>query len=336
MKISLICAGQSDKRMIYDMANEEKDIHDMMFCGENTEYTWDEFNEYEDEYFTGTPCRNNYWLIKLDDEVIGTISHSYNDAKIENMELDIWLRSVKYTGKGYGTDAINQLTDYLIKRYDTKTFMMRPGKHNIGAIKCYEKCGFKITDDFNPADYYTADMSEWLDGDYGVDGTVNMVKKQWVLPAHIVGAGSWVRHPDGRVLLVKNPQRGWELPGGQVEVGETLTQGLKREVYEETGVDIEINQLASVRSNLAVRDGYNGVKTIPTVVSMTFICTYKSGEPRISGEHLDIGWFAESEVVNMVTEPIFLEVVNHLINFDGSIQYYAYNAKREIVERTII
>ena len=171
MEISLICAGQNDKRLVYDMANE-------IFGGDTTafSFTWDEFNESEDKYFSGIPGRNNYWLIKLDDEVIGTISHSYNDAVIENMELDIWLRSVQYTGKGYGSDAINQLTDYLIKRYDTKTFMMRPGKHNIGAIKCYKKCGFKITDDFNPADYYTADMSEWLDGDFGVDGTVNMVK----------------------------------------------------------------------------------------------------------------------------------------------------------------
>ena len=52
------------------------------------------------------------------------------------------------------------------------------------------------------------------------------------LPYHLVSACGLV-HRDGLVLLIQNPKRGWELPGGTVEQGERITEALKREVYEE-------------------------------------------------------------------------------------------------------
>ena len=49
------------------------------------------------------------------------------------------------------------------------------------------------------------------------------------LPYHLVSACGLV-HRDGLVLLIQNPKRGWELPGGTVEQGERITEALKREV----------------------------------------------------------------------------------------------------------
>jgi 8-oxo-dGTP diphosphatase len=61
-------------------------------------------------------------------------------------------------------------------------------------------------------------------------------------------AGIIVR--DGKILLVKRanePSKGkWSIPGGSVEWKETLTEALKREVYEETGIKIEVGRLAAV------------------------------------------------------------------------------------------
>jgi 8-oxo-dGTP pyrophosphatase MutT (NUDIX family) len=45
---------------------------------------------------------------------------------------------------------------------------------------------------------------------------------------------------DGELLLIKGPRRGWEMPGGQVEEGESLSQAALRETKEESGIDIEI------------------------------------------------------------------------------------------------
>ena len=70
-----------------------------------------------------------------------------------------------------------------------------------------------------------------------------------IFPTHIVAAGAMVTNEKDEVLLVKNPMRGWEFPGGQVENGEDLIQAVSREVKEEAGVDIKVISLAGVYSN---------------------------------------------------------------------------------------
>ena len=66
----------------------------------------------------------------------------------------------------------------------------------------------------------------------------------------IVGVGAVVLDADGRVLLVKRghePLKGeWSLPGGGVELGETLEAALAREVLEETGVTVDVGPVVEV------------------------------------------------------------------------------------------
>jgi len=67
---------------------------------------------------------------------------------------------------------------------------------------------------------------------------------------HPIPAVAAVMIEDGRILLVKRaaePSKGkWSLPGGSVEWGESLVDALKREVREETGLEIEVEKLAGV------------------------------------------------------------------------------------------
>jgi 8-oxo-dGTP pyrophosphatase MutT (NUDIX family) len=62
-----------------------------------------------------------------------------------------------------------------------------------------------------------------------------------IAPSHTVGALCLIEH-DGRLLLLQqHHRRGWTLPGGLVNRGETAQQAVVREVREETGLRIEVD-----------------------------------------------------------------------------------------------
>lgn len=56
------------------------------------------------------------------------------------------------------------------------------------------------------------------------------------------GGGAWVEDDDGRVLFIRHPSSPdrWGLPGGGYEPGETLVETARREVREETGVEVRV------------------------------------------------------------------------------------------------
>ena len=77
-------------------------------------------------------------------------------------------------------------------------------------------------------------------------------------PAHpLVGVGALIHDREGRVLLIKRkfePNKGrWSLPGGLLETGETLLEAGRREVREEVGAQIEVEELFQVSEEI-VRD----------------------------------------------------------------------------------
>ncbi len=55
---------------------------------------------------------------------------------------------------------------------------------------------------------------------------------------------------NNQILLLKGPRRGWELTGGQVEEGESLSDAAVRETKEETGIDIEIIRFCRIFQNV--------------------------------------------------------------------------------------
>jgi ADP-ribose pyrophosphatase YjhB (NUDIX family) len=81
------------------------------------------------------------------------------------------------------------------------------------------------------------------------------VRKDREYPAHpLVGVGALVHDEEGRVLLIKRrfePNKGrWSLPGGLLETGETLVFAGRREVREELGVEIEVEELFQVSEEI--------------------------------------------------------------------------------------
>jgi mutator protein MutT len=113
----------------------------------------------------------------------------------------------------------------------------------------------------------------------------------------------------GRVLLIRRgepPLQGrWTIPGGTVELGETLEQALVREMAEETGLEVEPVEVLTVFDQIQ-RDG-------PAVafhhVIVDYLCRRVSGEPRAGSDALEVGWATPRELERYGLTEKALEVV---------------------------
>jgi ADP-ribose pyrophosphatase YjhB (NUDIX family) len=115
---------------------------------------------------------------------------------------------------------------------------------------------------------------------------------------------------DGQVLLVRRarPPAGglFSLPGGVVEVGETLTEALAREVREETSLAIEPVALAGYREVVA-RDADDRVER--HFVILPFAARWISGEPQLNEELSEWRWVDPAEIAGLPTTPGLAAIV---------------------------
>ena len=115
----------------------------------------------------------------------------------------------------------------------------------------------------------------------------------------LVGVGAILIEQD-RVVLVKRghaPLLGkWSIPGGVLEVGETLREAAAREAKEETGLAVEVGELLGVYDRV-LRDDQDRV--LYHYVLIDFLCRRISGELVASGDAADVGWFRKDEIAEM-------------------------------------
>ena len=119
---------------------------------------------------------------------------------------------------------------------------------------------------------------------------------------------------DGKVLIVRRarpPARGvYTLPGGGVEVGETLVEAVVREVREETELVIEPVALAGYREAIT-RDGDGRIER--HFVILPFAARWIAGEPRLSDELAESMWLDPSEIVGLDTTAGLSEIIANAV-----------------------
>jgi ADP-ribose pyrophosphatase YjhB (NUDIX family) len=115
---------------------------------------------------------------------------------------------------------------------------------------------------------------------------------------------------DGKVLVVRRaraPASGlFTLPGGVVEIGETLTEAVAREVREETGMAIEPVALAGFREAI-VRDADSRVER--HFIILCFASRWRAGEPVLNEELSEAHWLDPAELAGLPTTPGLAEIV---------------------------
>ena len=115
---------------------------------------------------------------------------------------------------------------------------------------------------------------------------------------------------DGKVLIVRRarlPAHGlYTLPGGGVEVGETLVEAVAREVREETALVVEPVALAGYREAIA-RDGDGRIER--HFVILPFAARWISGEPVLSEELSEALWLDPATIAGLDATPGLREIV---------------------------
>lgn len=132
-------------------------------------------------------------------------------------------------------------------------------------------------------------------------------------PKHIVAVAGLVTDAQGRVLMLRSPRRDWEFPGGQVEEGESLTDALRREVWEETGVTVSVGSLVGVYSNVKSH-----------IVMFDFLCDYIGGDLTTSVESPEVAWVDRDEALARIIRPAIRDRMRDMLDFNGRIVYRSY------------
>lgn len=119
---------------------------------------------------------------------------------------------------------------------------------------------------------------------------------------------------DNKYLLVQEAQekcRGkWNIPAGHLDPNETIFDGAKREIFEESGFNVDITGIASISNRVLPDDEFLGIIFSTEIID---------GEISINpNEILDIKWFTYDEILNMKdqlrSDDLLIEAISNVEN----------------------
>lgn len=121
-------------------------------------------------------------------------------------------------------------------------------------------------------------------------------------PRHSVSVSGVVTDDRGRALLIqRNDNRHWEPPGGVLELHEAIQDGLRREVREETGLDVEPVALTGLYKNL-----------VRGIVALVFRCKITGGHLTTNDEVTAFRWATDDDIRDLTSEAYAVRLLDAL------------------------
>ncbi len=128
----------------------------------------------------------------------------------------------------------------------------------------------------------------------------------------LVGVGVLIQYDD-RYLLIKRaaePDTGlWSVPGGMVELGERAAEAAKREVMEETGLDVEIVEVLGVVDKIV--EGDRG-RIMFHFVIVDYLAHPVGGSLEASSDALDARWVKAEDFRDSEMSPTLVELLKRI------------------------
>ncbi|MGW4829871.1 NUDIX hydrolase [Amycolatopsis japonica] len=118
-----------------------------------------------------------------------------------------------------------------------------------------------------------------------------------------VAVSVFIQDDEGRILMIRRTDNDlYSIPGGQLELGETLSQAAVREVREETGIECEVTGVVGLYSNpnhvIAYDDG-----EVRQEFSICFRASPIGGQLRSSHESKEVAWVSRGKLETLNIHP---------------------------------
>jgi 8-oxo-dGTP diphosphatase len=134
----------------------------------------------------------------------------------------------------------------------------------------------------------------------------------------VVGVGAVILR-NGQVLIVRraNPplQGEWSIPGGALDLGEKLRDGIAREVLEETGLDVEVGPVLDVFDSIfpdsAGRTQYH-------YVLIDYLCRPRSGTPKAASDASELRWATPEDLAALGVKQVTIDVIRKALALDSA------------------
>ncbi len=139
-------------------------------------------------------------------------------------------------------------------------------------------------------------------------------KNPQVFPEPTVGA--LISNSEGKILLCKSPKwfDNYTLPGGHIELGESMTEAVKREVKEEVGLDVEVEQMLLMQEAIYAKEFYKKRHFI----FVDFACIAKNDQVKLDQtEILDCVWVYPGAAYNLKLDSFTRKTIDAYMNRSG-------------------
>lgn len=129
-----------------------------------------------------------------------------------------------------------------------------------------------------------------------------------------------VENDKGEILMIRRTDNdNWALPGGAIDLGESISQAAVRETREETGVDVEITGLVGVYSDPKHVIHYTSNNEVRQEFSIALTARPIGGHPTPSDESRDVRWVYSREIAFLKMDRSMRKRVTHHLRREGRV-----------------